>query len=135
MGLYSEWQALCQRKMEENELKEFWDTYFEAEKQNYIKILSDTDKVFEGKVVLDLKELSVKDIAMSMNTTISHIKKIVNKKEQFTPEDLNTYLKSSELHFWEFAIAAIPLNHLSEKAKNRVLLCKKISSHLNKKKW
>ena len=87
------------------------------------------------KYLQEGQKLSVKAIATSMNTTISHIEKVINKKEQFTPEDLNAYLKSSELHFWEFAIAAIPLNHLSEKAKNRVLLCKQLSFHLNKKKW
>ena len=47
MSLYSEWQALCKREMEDSELKEFWDTYFEAEKQNYIKILKDPEKVVE----------------------------------------------------------------------------------------
>ena len=77
MGLYSEWQALCQRKMEENELKEFWDTYFEAEKQNYIKILSDTDKVFEGKLTQLADEFDMNDVVFTgfldgLNTSLKN---------------------------------------------------------------
>ena len=79
------------------------------------------------------KKLSVEDIATSMGTTVDHIKNVISKKETFTGEDLNAYLESSKLHFWEFAIEAIPLNHLSEKAKSRVLLCQEISAHINKK--
>lgn len=79
------------------------------------------------------KELSVDEIAVSMGTTPDHIKDVIEKKQQFTAEDLNTYLKSSNLHFWEFATEAIPLNHLTEKARKRVLLCKEISFHIKKK--
>ncbi len=62
MGLYSDWQALCQREMEDAELKEFWDTYFEAEKQNYIKILDNTEKVFEGKLTKLADEFDMNDV-------------------------------------------------------------------------
>ncbi len=79
------------------------------------------------------KKLSVDDIAKSMGTTADHIKNVISKKETFTAQDLKEYLESSKLHFWEFAIEAIPLNHLSEKAKGRVLLCQEISAHINKK--
>ena len=65
MGLYSEWQALCQREMEDKELKEFWDTYFEAEKQNYIKILSDKEKVFEGKLTKLADEFEMNDVVFT----------------------------------------------------------------------
>jgi len=85
------------------------------------------------KYLQEEQNLSVKAISTSMNTTISHIEKVISKKEQFTSKDVNTYINSSELHFWEFVIEAIPLNHLSEKTKNRVLLCKEISDHLKKK--
>lgn len=80
------------------------------------------------------EKLSAKEIAASMDATLDHIEKVLKKKEIFTGQDLEAYLKSSKLHFWEFAIAAIPLSHLSEKAKNRVTLCKDISAHLKKKK-
>ena len=80
------------------------------------------------------QKLSVDEIAVSMETTPEHVKNIINKKEYFTPEDINTYLKFSGLHFWEFALASIPLNHLPEKIKKRVIICKEISDHLKKKK-
>jgi hypothetical protein len=80
------------------------------------------------------KKLSVAEIAAAMDTTVDHIEKVVKKKEPFTAEDFTAYLESSKLHFWEFAIEAIPLNHLPEKARRRVLLCKEISIHLKKKK-
>jgi len=78
------------------------------------------------------QKLSVKEIAASMDTTVDHIEKIINKKELFTAPDVEAYLKSSGLHFWEFAIAAIPMTHLPEKARNRVKLCQEISNHLKK---
>jgi hypothetical protein len=80
------------------------------------------------------KNLSVEAIAASMDTTLEHVEKVISKKEQFTPEDINTYLKTSELHFWEFILEAVPLNHLTEKIKKRILLCKEMSDHLKKKK-
>ena len=86
------------------------------------------------KYLQEDQKLSVEDISTSMNTTVSHVKKVISKKEQFTPEDLNAYIKSSNIHFWEFAISAIPLKHLSEKTKSRVLLCKQLSDHIKKKK-
>jgi plasmid maintenance system antidote protein VapI len=86
------------------------------------------------KYLQEERNLSAEAISTSMGTTISHVEKVINKKEQFTPEEINKYINSSELQFWEFALAAIPLNHLSEKTRNRVLLCKQLSDHIKKKK-
>lgn len=85
------------------------------------------------KYLQEDKKLSVEDIARSMDTTVDHIENVISKKETFTAQDLKKYLESSKLHFWEFAIEAIPFNHLSEKAKSRVSLCQEISAHINKK--
>ena len=84
------------------------------------------------KYLREDQKLSVKDISTSMNTTVSHVEKVISKREQFTPEDINEHIKSSKLHLWEFTLLAIPLNHLTEKTKNRILLCKEISDHLKK---
>ena len=65
MSLYSEWQALCKREMEDSELKEFWDTYFEAEKQNYIKILKDPEKVVEGKLTKLADDFDMNDVVFT----------------------------------------------------------------------
>ena len=78
------------------------------------------------------KKLSVFDIAVSMNASADHIVGIINQKEQFTAKDLDSYLESSKLHFWEFAIKAIPLNHLPQKARKNVLICQEISDRLKK---
>ncbi len=50
MSLISEWTKICETERDEKEHKEFWNTYFEAEKQNYKKILTDHETVFEGKL-------------------------------------------------------------------------------------
>ena len=80
------------------------------------------------------KNLSVDEISAAMNTTTSHINNIISQKELFDGQDLEEYLKSSGLRFWEFAVKAIPIDHLPEKAKDRVLLCKEIASHIKNKK-
>ena len=78
------------------------------------------------------KNLSIDEIAQYMDVSIDHIKKVLKSEETLTPNNIITYLKATNQHFWEFAIAAIPIGHLPEKAKNRVLLCKEISDHLKK---
>ncbi len=50
MSLLSEWNQACETEREEKEHKQYWNTYFEAEKQNYKKILADPTRVFEGKL-------------------------------------------------------------------------------------
>jgi len=85
------------------------------------------------KYLQESKKLSAGEIAAAMNTTVSRINEIISHKQQFTAEDLDSYLKSSNLHFWEFAIESIPLNHLSEKAKSKILLCEQLSKNIKKK--
>lgn len=80
------------------------------------------------------KGSSIDEIAEAMDTSSDHIIDIINNKSAFSADNINSYLKSTNIHFWEFAFKAIPLNHLPEKARNRVLLCKKLSDHLKKKK-
>jgi len=79
--------------------------------------------------------LSVNAIAASMDTTVDHIKKVISKKELFSENDINAYLKSSKLHFWEFAIQAIKPEHMTQKSRDRIHLCKEISDHIKKKKY
>ncbi len=78
------------------------------------------------------KNLSVSEIAQFMDVSADHIEKVLKSKETLTPEHITTYLKATNQHFWEFTIAAIPMEHLPEKAKNRVLLCKELSDHIKK---
>ena len=50
MSLYGEWQEIAAIERDPQEHKKFWDGYFAAEKENYIKLLASPNKVFEGKV-------------------------------------------------------------------------------------
>jgi len=84
------------------------------------------------KYLQEEKKLSVADIATSMDTTVDHINQIIDQKEQFTADNIDSYLKSSKLHFWEFAIKAIPLEHLTPKARKNILICQEISARIKK---
>ena len=86
------------------------------------------------KYLLKTKGMTIENIAEAMDTTVPRIKNINKNKETFIPQDINTYVKSSDIHFWEFIIEAVPLNHLSEKARNRVLVCKELSEKIKKNK-
>lgn len=78
---------------------------------------------------------SVEDMASIMDITIKDVKNIAHpyNKSVFTTENINTYLKFSNLKFWELATEAIPLDHLSKKARTRVLFCKEVSGRMKKK--
>lgn len=50
MSIYSKWQDLCNQERDEQQASAFWNDYLEAEKSNYIKVLTNSDKVYEGTV-------------------------------------------------------------------------------------
>ena len=62
MSLYSEWQAACEEERDEKAYKAFWNTYFEAEKENYKKILADHTRVFEGKLSVLADEFGMNSV-------------------------------------------------------------------------
>lgn len=80
------------------------------------------------------ENLSVDEVAHAMGTTPDHIKDVLKNKASFDTPNINHCVKFLNLHFWEFALAAIPINHLPEKAKNRIFLCRDLSEQLKKKK-
>ena len=77
--------------------------------------------------------MSINEIAESMGTDPNYIKNAIKGKKIITIEQINHYTHHKGIHFWEFVLDAIPLNHLSEKTKNRILLCKELSDHIKKK--
>ena len=94
-------------------------------------------KVISLDIIQHLKEqegLSINEIAEVMSTTPTHIQEVINKKSQLTSEDLNQYLKNKDIKFWEFAIDAIPTNHLSPQTKKKIQICKDLNDHLRKVK-
>ena len=76
---------------------------------------------------------SVNDIAESMSTSPEFIQFVIEGKFSLTPDHVNNYTKKKNIRFWEFAIKAIPMSHLSEKARKKVQLCKELSECLEKK--
>jgi hypothetical protein len=80
------------------------------------------------------KGLSVNEIATALDSTPIFIKKVLKNKESLTSHHINAYLRKENKRFWEFALEAIPLDHLSEKARKRILLCKDLTNIIKKKK-
>ncbi|NGX64085.1 MAG: hypothetical protein KR126chlam6_01509 [Candidatus Anoxychlamydiales bacterium] len=85
------------------------------------------------KYLTGIKGYSVKEIARATNSSTIHIDNIINKKEQFTGDDIKSYLKFADISFWQFTYEAIPLGHIPEKTRNRVKICKEIHDHIEKK--
>lgn len=50
MSLYSTWMDYAQKERNEQERTEFWNNYFAAEKENYIKILDRASEPFKGSL-------------------------------------------------------------------------------------
>lgn len=80
------------------------------------------------------KELSIEEIASLMDVSPYYIENVVNNKSSLSSEHIGTYLNKTNTHFWEFAINAIGIEKLPEKIKKKVLICKQISEHIEKKK-
>ena len=78
------------------------------------------------------KNLSIEEISKSMNTSVNHIKSILNSQQTLSSNHIDSYLKYANLHFWELAIAAIPMRYLSKKTQNKILICKEISEYIKK---
>ncbi len=81
---------------------------------------------------LQKEGMSINDIAKDLNTSVSHIQDIINKKTTLKPKDLNSYLKNKNIRFWEFITKVVPKSHLTPKLKKKLLICKELSDHLNK---
>ena len=77
--------------------------------------------------------MSVTDISTAMSSSPSHVEKILSKKETISQQDLDNYLKSQDVKFWELAIEAIPACHMSNSLRKRVLLCKELSKYIKEK--
>ncbi len=81
---------------------------------------------------LQKEGMSISDITKNLNTSVSHIKDIIDKKTTLKPKNLNYYLKNKDIRFWEFITKVVPENHLTPKLKKKLLICKELSDHLNK---
>lgn len=60
MSLYSNWQELCSVERDEQQDQEFWNSYLEAEQENYKKVLVNSNKAYKGSVEELSKEFEMK---------------------------------------------------------------------------
>ena len=48
MSLFSQWKEIGQAERSEKEYKQFWDSYFDIEKEAYKKILARKEDFYDG---------------------------------------------------------------------------------------
>lgn len=80
------------------------------------------------------KGLSVDEIADSMSTSSESIQLVIKRKSSLKQEHIDAYIKKQNLKFWEFALEAISMEHLSPLARKRIQICKELSDRIKNKK-
>ena len=65
MSLYETWQQVAQSQQTQEAYNAFWSTYFEAEKQNYKKILANHETVFSGKLAEVAKQFDMDPVTFT----------------------------------------------------------------------
>ena len=48
-NLYQQWRDIAEAERTQEAGEKFWNDYFEAETENYKKLLADHEKVYSGK--------------------------------------------------------------------------------------
>ena len=86
------------------------------------------------KYLQEEKGLSVNDIADAMSTSPEFIQFVIDEKLLLTTEHINAYTDYKDIRFWEFAIEAIPMDHLPPKARKKVQICKELTDHIKNHK-
>lgn len=92
-------------------------------------------KEISSDILIYLKQVkgySIEEMANATGSSTIHIDNIINNKSLFTAENINFYLKFSNTSFWKFAYDAIPLDHLNEKSRKKIKICKELSDHIKK---
>ena len=107
-----------------------------------IRLIENTGRliVFSREISTDIihhlqikRGLSIDDISKFMETSSENIQSIIDKKTLLKAEHIKAYLKNTNTPFWELTYDAVPLEHLSEKNRKKILFCKKISENIKKK--
>ncbi|MEX1307297.1 MAG: SEC-C metal-binding domain-containing protein [Eubacteriales bacterium] len=116
MSLYSEWTKACEVERDQKEHKAFWDTYFEAEKQNYQKILANHETVYEGKLsalaeTFDMNPVVFTGFLDGINTSL---KKEINMERLKETTAVNLDVDFEKLYFNMLDAKAGWLSGLSE---------------------
>ncbi len=101
MSLFSEWQAACEQEREPKEQKEFWNTYFEAEKENYRKILANSETVYEGKLSTLADEFGMNAVVFTgfLDGINTSLKKELNLEKMKDSTPLKLEIDYEKLYF------------------------------------
>ena len=92
-------------------------------------------KEISSDILIYLKQVkgySIEEMANATGSSIIHINNIINSKSLFTAKNINFYLKFANISFWKFAYKAISLEHLNEKSRKKMKICKELSDHIKK---
>ena len=65
MSLYEQWKDLANMQQTQQAQAAFWSEYFNAETENYKKILANKDTVFSGKLSELAKEFGMTDVVFA----------------------------------------------------------------------
>ena len=91
MALYADWLAAAEQQRSETEQQKYWEAYFEAETNNYRKILASGQTVYDGTLSELAAEFSMEPVVFcgfldGINTSLTQ------------ELDLDALTEASELH-------------------------------------
>jgi len=83
--------------------------------------------------LLESKGFTKESLSESMGISVEDINKVLKSKIALSQEHIDTFSKNEEYKIWQLMYDAIPLNHLSKKAREKIELCRLLSKRLRKK--
>lgn len=84
------------------------------------------------RFLLESKDFTKESLSKSMDISVKNINKVLKKKISLSQEHINNFSKNEEYKIWQLMYDAIPPNHLSEKAREKIELCRVLSKRLRK---
>lgn len=108
MALYADWLAAAEQQRSETEQQKYWEAYFEAETNNYRKILASGQTVYDGTLSELAAEFSMEPVVFcgfldGINTSLTQ------------ELGLDALTEASELHL-EIDLEKLYYNMLAAKA-------------------
>lgn len=108
MALYADWLAAAEQQRSETGQQKYWEAYFEAETNNYRKILASGQTVYDGTLSELAAEFSMESVVFcgfldGINTSLTQ------------ELDLDALTEASELHL-EIDLEKLYYNMLAAKA-------------------
>ena len=85
------------------------------------------------KYLLEKQNKDIFSISKEFDTTEEHILNIIRQKESLPEKNLLFYLNKNNTKMWELLEEAVPEEILSEKIKNKIIICKSLSKIIDDK--